>query len=63
LHLILLGLPGAGKGTQASRLRQKTGLAHISSGDLFRENIGSTDLGQKRKYSTGLLVPDEITSP
>jgi adenylate kinase len=64
LHLILLGLPGAGKGTQASRLREKTGLAHISSGDLFRENIGkSTDLGKKAKeyVDQGLLVPDEIT--
>lgn len=64
MYLILLGLPGAGKGTQAARLKERTGLAHISSGDLFRENIGQgTDLGVKAKeyYDQGLLVPDEIT--
>jgi adenylate kinase len=64
LYLILLGLPGAGKGTQASRLKESTGLAHISSGDLFREHMGKgTDLGRKAKeyYDQGLLVPDEIT--
>jgi len=64
LYLILLGLPGAGKGTQASRLKQTTGLAHISSGDLFREHMGKgTELGRKAKqyYDQGLLVPDEIT--
>ena len=64
LYLILLGLPGAGKGTQASRLKERTGLAHISSGDLFRESIGKgTELGRKAKeyYDQGLLVPDEIT--
>jgi adenylate kinase len=64
VYLILLGLPGAGKGTQASRLKESTGLAHISSGDLFRENIGQgTELGRKaREYvDQGALVPDEIT--
>jgi len=64
LYLILLGLPGAGKGTQASRLKERTGLAHISSGDLFRENIGQgTDLGLRAKeyVDQGLLVPDEVT--
>ena len=64
MYLILLGLPGAGKGTQASRLKQTTGLAHISSGDLFREHMGKgTELGRKAKqyYDQGLLVPDEIT--
>ena len=64
MYLILLGLPGAGKGTQASRLKERTGLAHISSGDLFRENIGQgTDLGRKAKeyVDQGLLVQDEIT--
>jgi len=64
LYLILLGLPGAGKGTQASRLKERTGLAHISSGDLFRENIGQgTPLGLRAKeyVDQGLLVPDEIT--
>ena len=50
MYVILLGLPGAGKGTQAPRLREKTGLAHITSGDLFRENIGKgTELGKKAK--------------
>jgi len=64
LYLILLGLPGAGKGTQASRLKERTGLAHISSGDLFRENIGQgTELGHKARgyVDQGALVPDEIT--
>ena len=64
MYLILLGLPGAGKGTQASRLNERTGLAHISSGDLFRENIGQrTELGLKAKeyVDQGLLVPDEVT--
>lgn len=64
MYLILLGLPGAGKGTQASRLKERTGLAHISSGDLFRENIGQgTELGRKAKeyVDQGLLVPDEVT--
>jgi len=64
LYLILLGLPGAGKGTQAARLKERTGLAHISSGDLFRENISQgTSLGRKAKefVDQGLLVPDEIT--
>jgi len=64
LYLILLGLPGAGKGTQAARLKERTGLAHISSGDLFRENIGQgTALGRKARefVDQGLLVPDEIT--
>jgi adenylate kinase len=62
--VILLGLPGAGKGTQAARLKDRTGLAHISSGDLFRENIGGgTQLGlQAKEYvESGRLVPDEIT--
>lgn len=64
MYVILLGLPGAGKGTQAVRLKDKTGLAHISSGDLFRENIGGgTALGLKAKeyVESGRLVPDEIT--
>jgi adenylate kinase len=64
LYVILLGLPGAGKGTQAARIRERTGLAHISSGDLFRENISQgTELGKKAKeyVDQGLLVPDEVT--
>jgi adenylate kinase len=61
---VLLGLPGAGKGTQAARLRRDTGLAHITTGELFRENIRhNTPLGQKAKpyVESGQLVPDEIT--
>jgi adenylate kinase len=64
LYLILLGLPGAGKGTQAARICQETGLLHITTGELFRENIRQeTDLGRKAKpfVEQGLLVPDELT--
>jgi adenylate kinase len=62
--IVLLGPPGAGKGTQADILARKTGLAHISSGDLFRENIkNQTSLGKKAKtfMDKGDLVPDEVT--
>jgi adenylate kinase len=61
---VLLGPPGVGKGTQAKLLSEKTKLAHISSGDLFRENIkNKTDLGKKAsEYITrGDLVPDDVT--
>ncbi len=61
--IILLGAPGAGKGTQAVFLREKYGLVHISTGDLFRENLkNNTPIGQKAKayMSKGELVPDEI---
>jgi adenylate kinase len=64
LYLILLGLPGAGKGTQAVLISQETGLAHITSGELFRENIRQqTELGRKAQpfVEQGLLVPDELT--
>lgn len=64
MYVVLLGLPGAGKGTQAQRLKESAGLAHVSSGDLFRENIGKgTELGTKAKHyvDSGLLVPDQIT--
>ena len=64
MHVIFLGLPGAGKGTQAARLTGPTGLAHVTTGELFRENIRSeTELGKKAKeyVEGGLLVPDEIT--
>ena len=64
MYVILLGLPGAGKGTQAQRLKDETGLAHVSSGDLFRENIGrGTELGVRAKefVDSGRLVPDQIT--
>lgn len=64
MHVILLGLPGAGKGTQASRLSTGLGLAHITTGELFRENIRlGTDLGKTAKpyVEGGRLAPDEIT--
>jgi adenylate kinase len=62
--IVLLGPPGVGKGTQAKFLTEKTGLAHISSGDLFRENMkNQTELGkQAQAYMTrGELVPDDVT--
>ena len=64
MNLILLGPPGAGKGTQAVRLKDLLGVPHISTGDMFRENIkNSTELGIKaQEYSNqGKLVPDEVT--
>ncbi len=63
-YIILLGAPGAGKGTQAEILRDRLGLAHIASGDLFRENIAKeTALGilAKRYMDRGELVPDDVT--
>lgn len=62
--IVLLGPPGVGKGTQAKILSERTGLAHISSGDLFRENIkNQTELGKlAQNYMTkGELVPDDVT--
>ncbi|MEW5873264.1 MAG: adenylate kinase [Chloroflexota bacterium] len=64
MYLVLLGPPGAGKGTQAQRVSQKLGLPHISSGDIFRENLkNQTDLGKlARGYmDRGELVPDDVT--
>lgn len=64
LHLILLGAPGAGKGTQAATLLRELDLAHIASGDLFRQEQNSgSELGQiaKSYMEKGLLVPDEVT--
>jgi adenylate kinase len=61
--VILLGPPGAGKGTQAQRIAQRYRLPHLSTGDMFRENIqGGTELGRKAKplLERGELVPDEI---
>ncbi len=63
--LILLGPPGAGKGTQAKLLVQELGIPHISTGDMFRDHISrNTELGQKVKSITagGQLVPDEVTN-
>jgi adenylate kinase len=64
MYIILLGAPGAGKGTQAAYLAQKLNLVHIATGDLFRQAIEQeTQLGLQVKSYTkkGLLVPDEIT--
>ena len=64
MYVVLLGLPGAGKGTQAARVKDETGLAHITTGELFRENIrNETSLGKQAKefVESGKLVPDEIT--
>ena len=64
INLILFGPPGSGKGTQATRLVEKYDLLHISTGDLFRYEIGNnTPLGLKAKsyMDKGGLVPDEIT--
>lgn len=63
-YIVMLGPPGVGKGTQAKILSEKTGLAHISSGDLFRENIkNQTELGKLAKsyMDKGELVPDDVT--
>lgn len=64
MYLILLGLPGAGKGTQAAMICQERDLVHITTGELFRENIRQqTELGRKAQpfVEQGLLVPDEVT--
>lgn len=64
MNLILMGLPGAGKGTQAERIVEKYGIPHISTGDMFRAAIkGETELGLKAKsfMDAGELVPDEVT--
>jgi adenylate kinase len=64
LYVILFGPPGAGKGTQAAILAEKTGLAHITTGELFREAIRKeTQLGKQAKpyYDRGDLVPDALT--
>ena len=63
-YIVLLGPPGAGKGTQAEILAETTKLVHISSGDLFRENIkNQTELGKLAKsyMDKGELVPDDVT--
>lgn len=64
VHIVMLGAPGAGKGTQAKLLAKKTGLPHISSGDLFRENLkNQTELGKLAAsyMDKGELVPDDVT--
>lgn len=64
MNIILMGLPGAGKGTQASEIVKKFPIAHISTGDMFRKAIkDETDLGKEAKsyMDRGELVPDEVT--
>ena len=64
MKIIMLGAPGAGKGTQAKMIADKYGIPNISTGDIFRANIkNGTELGQKAKtyMDQGLLVPDELT--
>ncbi|MER6038719.1 MULTISPECIES: adenylate kinase [unclassified Streptomyces] len=64
MRIVLVGPPGAGKGTQAVRLAEKLGVPHISTGDLFRANISQqTELGKLAKsyMDAGNLVPDEVT--
>jgi adenylate kinase len=64
IYIVLLGPPGAGKGTQAQILAEKLKLVHVSSGDLFRENLkNKTELGRKAQsfVDRGELVPDDIT--
>ena len=64
MKIIMLGAPGAGKGTQAKQIAAKYSIPHISTGDIFRANIkNGTELGKKAKeyMDQGLLVPDELT--
>ena len=64
VYLVMLGAPGAGKGTQAKIISEKLGLPHISSGDIFREHIkNQTDLGllASELINRGELVPDDVT--
>ena len=64
MKIIMLGAPGAGKGTQAKKIAEKYEIPHISTGDIFRANIkNNTELGKKAKayMDQGLLVPDELT--
>ena len=64
MKIVMLGAPGAGKGTQADKIAEKYGLPHISTGDIFRKNIKEgTELGKEAKsyMDAGKLVPDELT--
>src|SRR5690554_1907055 len=65
MRTVLLGPPGAGKGTQAARLTEQWGVPAISTGDIFRANVqGKTELGMRAQefMSAGALVPDEVTN-
>lgn len=64
MKIIMLGAPGAGKGTQAKKIAEKYAIPHISTGDIFRANIkGNTELGRRAKsyMDQGQLVPDDVT--
>ena len=64
MRIVLLGPPGSGKGTQATRIEKEFGIPHISTGDIFRYNISrNTPIGlEAKKYiEKGLLVPDDLT--
>lgn len=64
MYVVMLGPPGAGKGTQAKKLAQSLGLVHVSTGDLFRENLkNETELGKLAQtyMNAGELVPDDVT--
>lgn len=65
MHLLIMGAPGSGKGTYASRIKDYYGIPHISTGDMFREamkNETETGLLAKSYIDKGLLVPDEVTN-
>ncbi len=65
MHLVFLGAPGAGKGTQADKICTHFNLQHVSTGNLFRENLSNnTELGQlaKQYLDKGALVPDDVTA-
>ena len=64
MKIVMLGAPGAGKGTQARLISEKYSIPQISTGDIFRANIrDNTELGQRAKsyMDKGLLVPDQVT--
>jgi len=64
MEIVLMGLPGAGKGTQAERIVNRFGIPHISTGDMFRQAVAEgTELGKQAKayMDAGQLVPDEVT--
>jgi adenylate kinase len=64
IYVVLMGAPGAGKGTQAKKLQEILGIPQVATGDLFRENLkNNSDLGQlaRRYMDKGELVPDEVT--
>ncbi|HJT04081.1 MAG TPA: adenylate kinase [Pseudonocardiaceae bacterium] len=65
MRIVIVGPPGAGKGTQAAVLSKELGVVHISTGDLFRSHVeGGTELGREVKnyLNSGALVPDEVTN-